>query len=110
MVQRVGQGIPFPELLFAALILGLMAAVAIPPMVYSRDTRDAECQANVELLNAQIQRYSAGHDGWSPADTKEFADMIAADKDRPAGRRPRCPYGQAYVYDPMTGRIVPHRH
>ncbi len=110
MTHRRQPGIPLPEVLFAALILGLLAAVAIPPMVYSRDTRAAECRANVDLLDSKIRCYAAGHQGWSPADFREFEQMLAADKALPSGGLPKCPYGEAYVYDPMTGRVVPHRH
>ena len=98
------------EALFAVLVLGLLAAVAIPPMVYPGDTRAAECKANVALLNEKVERYAAGHDGWPPADQSFFLRMLAQSKDMPAGGMPKCPYGRPYDYDAAAGRVVPHKH
>jgi hypothetical protein len=109
VTRRGRDGLPLPELLFCLLILGLVAAVAIPPMVYSRDTRAAECRANVRLLNRKIQTWADAHQGWPPADRETFREMIEADPDL-RGHLPTCPYGDPYVYDAAGGRIAPHRH
>jgi len=109
-VARSGRdSLPLPELLFCLLILGLVAAVAIPPMVYSRDTRAAQCRANVRLLNRKIQDWAEAHQGWPPADQAAFRRLIARDPDL-RGRLPKCPYGKPYVYDPAAGCVVPHQH
>jgi len=110
MSQHKNGSVPLAEVLFGLLILGLLAAVAIPPMVYSSDKRDAECQANVALLNSMVDRYAETHNGWGPKDRREFEKMVAADKQLPSGTMPRCPYEQRYEYDPLTGHVVPHRH
>jgi len=101
--------LPLAELLFCMLVLGLVAAVAIPPMVYSRDTRTAACRANIELLDRKIRQWAEAHDGWTPADQEGFRRLIRHAPDL-RGRLPTCPFGEPYVYDPATGRIVPHRH
>lgn len=101
--------LPLPELLFCLLILGLVAGVAIPPMVYSHDTRAAQCRANVRLLNRKIQEWAETHQGWPPADQSSFRWLMREDPDL-RGRLPTCPYGEPYVYDPAAGCIVPHRH
>jgi uncharacterized protein YyaL (SSP411 family) len=44
---------------YAALILGLLAAAAIPHFVYSAEHRASECKANVALLNAVLDRIAA---------------------------------------------------
>ncbi|MCX5670121.1 MAG: type II secretion system protein [Planctomycetota bacterium] len=102
--------VPLAELVFGLLIVGLLAAVAIPPMVYSSDKRVAECQANVVLLGSMIERYATTHNGWAPKDQAAFERMVVADKESPSGTMPRCPYGLRYDYDPLTGHVVPHQH
>jgi type II secretory pathway pseudopilin PulG len=102
--------VPLPEVLFALLILGLITAVAIPSMVFPDDKRAATCEANLQLLNRKIEVYAAAHDGWTPASRDEFEKTLAADKDLPSGRAPRCPFGKTYVYDVATRRVTPHRH
>ena len=109
MSRRTGDSLPLPELLFCLLILGLVAAVAIPPMVYSRDTRAAECRANVRLLYRKIEGWADAHQGWPPPDHETFRRMVREDPDL-RGHLPKCPYGDPYVYDAAAGRIVPHRH
>jgi type II secretory pathway pseudopilin PulG len=109
-MHRKSRSVPLAEVLFGVLVLALLGAVAIPPMVYSSDKRAAECQANVDLLNSMIERYTARHGGWPPKDAAEFERMVAGDKEWPGATRPKCPYGHQYVYDPLTGRIVPHSH
>ena len=101
--------LPLAELLFCMLILGLVAAVAIPPMVYSGDTRAAECRANLRLLNRKIQEWADAHDGWPPADHDDFRRLIHNDRGL-RGHLPKCPFGEPYVYDPAAGHLVPHRH
>jgi hypothetical protein len=109
VAHRTHDSLPLPELLFCLLILGLVAAVAIPPMVYSRDTRAAECRANVRLLQRKVQDWADAHQGWPPADQETFRALVEADPDL-RGHLPTCPYGRPYVYDAAAGRIVPHRH
>jgi len=110
MGNRADRGVSLPEVLFAVLVLGLVAAAAVPQAVYSGDARTAECEANVALLNAKIHRWVMEHDGHRPAGQGEFAWIVNKDKECfPAGL-PRCPYGRPYAYDAATGRVVPHRH
>jgi type II secretory pathway pseudopilin PulG len=109
-MHRKSRSIPLAEVLFGMLILGLLGAVAIPTMVYSGDKRADECRANVDLLNSMIEQYTAKHAGWVPKDGAEFEKAVAGDIQRPDAAMPKCPYGQWYAYDPLTGRIVPHRH
>jgi len=109
MARQPCDSLPLAEILFCILILGLVAAVAIPPMVYSRDTRAAECQANIRLLERVVQQWAEAHNGWPPADQDEFQRLVREGRDL-HGQVPKCPYGKPYVYDPATGRIVPHQH
>jgi type II secretory pathway pseudopilin PulG len=109
MARRRESGIPLPEVLFCLLVLGLLAAAAIPSIVYSGDPQAATCTANVELLNQKIRLYARAHNGWTPADQAEFRQMIADDPGL-RGSLPKCPYGEPYVFDPASGRVASHRH
>jgi len=109
MARQPRDSLPLAEILFCMLILGLMAAVAIPPMVYSRDTRAAECRANVRLLQRKVTQWADAHNKWPPANQEEFRELLRDDPDL-RGHLPTCPYGEPYVYDPAIGRIVPHEH
>jgi len=109
MARGPCDGLPLAEVLFCLLIFGLVGAVAIPPMVYSRDDRAAACRANAELLNRKIAQWAADHHGWAPADQEAFRRLLAQDPDL-RGHLPACPYGEPYVYDPAVGHVVPHRH
>jgi competence protein ComGC len=110
MPHTKDKSIPLPEILFAVLILGLIAAVVIPPIVYSSDVRTAECRANSSLLNAKVKMYAEKHNGWTPVDNAGFETMLASDKEMMMGAHLKCPYGDPYRYDPATGGIVPHKH
>ena len=109
MARRQKSRIPLPEALLCLLVFGLLAAVAIPSIVYSGDPKAAECRAHVELLNQTIRLYARAHNGWTPADEAEFRKMVAEAPGLKAGL-PRCPYGEPYVFDPASGRVVSHRH
>jgi len=83
--------------------------VAIPPLVYSDDSRAAACAANVQMLNRKVQEWARRHGGWAPPDQETFRRMVQEDPDL-RGRLPECPFGEVYVYDPAAGCVLPHRH
>ena len=104
------RGITLLEVLLVLLILGLVAAAAIPHFVYSAEARVTECRSNAALLAAAIEHYTAQLGGRPPASTAELQKLVDADKERFPNGMPRCPYGRPYEYDPTSGRILAHRH
>jgi prepilin-type N-terminal cleavage/methylation domain-containing protein len=104
------RGITLLEVLLVVLILGLVAAAAIPHFVYSGETRANECRSNIALLNAALDSYAAKCGGLTLGGTNDLVRVIGADKERFPTGTPRCPYGRPYDYDPATGHIIPHRH
>jgi len=110
MNRRVSSGIGLVEVLFVVLVMGLLAAAMIPRWVYSSEAKTGECQANVTILNAELDIYSDKHGGRLPATVDGFARSVEADKDRFPNGLPKCPYGRPYEYDSASGRVVAHTH
>jgi type II secretory pathway pseudopilin PulG len=110
MVRRSTKGITLLEVLLLLLILGLLAAAAIPSFVYSGEARGTECRSNIALLSAEIGHYAAQGGGGPPATMADLVKFIEADKERFPKGMPRCPYGRPYDYDPAGGSILAHRH
>ena len=110
MARWNNRGITLLEVLLVLLILGLVAAAAIPHFVYSGETRGSECRSNVALLTAAVEHYAAQSGGRTPATLADLAKFAEADKERFPNGMPRCPYGRPYDYDPAGGRILMHRH
>lgn len=110
MVCWERRGITLLEVLLVLLILGLVAAAAIPHFVYSGEARETECRSNVALLKAAIENYAAQSGGRPPAGRADLVKFVEADRERFPKGMPRCPYGRPYDYDPAAGCILAHRH
>ena len=110
MTRRTAGGIALVEVLLVLLVLGLVAAAAIPQLVYSSESKGDECAANVALLNNRLDAYYAKTGGKLPADQAEFNRLIAADAEKFPNGVPKCPCGRSYEYDPDTGHVIAHQH
>lgn len=98
-----GRGFTLVEVLLVVIIVGILAAVVIPRITYSRsEAQKAACDANVRTLNSQIELYRTQTGNW-PADldalvTADYIDAV-----------PECPFGTAYVYG-ADHRVAKHVH
>jgi len=65
MTRRNQKGYALLELLLVVILLGILAAMAVPRLVTSRDeTQLRSCQHNMHALNAAIEEYHFYNDDW----------------------------------------------
>ncbi|MBN1392532.1 MAG: prepilin-type N-terminal cleavage/methylation domain-containing protein [Sedimentisphaerales bacterium] len=94
------KGLTLIELLIVVIILGALAAIAIPRMSQnSANARLRACQSNVATMNTQIEAYYADNEEWPV-----FADLVADTDYFPDGA-PECPSGGTYTMSAVTRRV-----
>jgi prepilin-type N-terminal cleavage/methylation domain-containing protein len=100
------KGFTLVELLIVVLILGALAAIAIPRIIGgATNAKINACKTNVDLINSQIELYYANNDAW-PSDITKVTGDTNYFPDGP----PTCPFGTAYVMDATTHRVKEHSH
>lgn len=100
------EGFSLIEVIVVILIVGILAAIAIPRITYTSKAAKAEaCNANAVLLNSQIDFYYM-QVGTYPANLNTLASEDYIDA------VPACPFGTAYpyVYDTLRHRVTKHAH
>ncbi len=105
-MMKLQKGFTLVELLVVVLILGALAAIAVPRITESADrAKTNACKTNVDLINSQIELYYANNDGVYP-DT--LATVTGSTTYFPDGA-PTCPYGIDYSYnDSVPNRVAEH--
>lgn len=104
--MRQRKGFTLVELLVVVLILGALAAIAVPRILGgATNAKINACKTNVDLLNSQIELYYANKDGWPGS-----LPIVTGDANYFPDGAPACPFGTAYSYSTTTHRVSEHSH
>jgi prepilin-type N-terminal cleavage/methylation domain-containing protein len=94
------KGLTLIELLVVVIILGALAAIAIPRMAQNSTTaKQRACQANIATMNTQIEAYYANNGTWPVFATLTTDPCYFPDS------TPVCPSGGTYTMSDTTYRV-----
>jgi len=106
--MRSRKGLTLIELLIVVIILGALAAIAIPRITTSATTAKSNaCTTNVDTLNTAMEMYKMDK-GTYPT----LATLTTDPNYFPDGE-PTCPYGASFPYvlkADGSERVQPHTH
>jgi general secretion pathway protein G len=102
------KGFTLVELLVVVLILGALAAIAVPRIIGgATNAKINACKTNVDLINSQIELYYANKDAWPDS----LSDLTSDPNYFPDGA-PVCPFDSSntYQYSSTTHHVSEHSH
>ena len=104
--MRTRKGFTLVELLVVVLILGALAAIAVPRIIGgATNAKINACKTNVDLINSQVELYYANRGAW-PA----TLPTLTTDPNYFPDGTPACPFGTPYTYNTTTHRVSDHTH
>jgi general secretion pathway protein G len=94
------------ELLVVVMILGALAAIAVPRMISgATNAKIRACETNVDLINSQIELYYANEGQWP-----RRLNAVTTDPNYFPDGAPACPFDTAYQYSTTIHRVSGHTH
>lgn len=97
-------GFTFVEMLVVVLILGALAAIAIPRVTNaSKAAKDRTCQTNIDLMNRQIELYHFAAGVWP----QRLSDVTGNADYFPDGP-PECPFQRSYEMSSSNYHVIEH--
>ncbi len=104
--MRIRKGFTLVELLVVVLILGALAAIAVPRIIGgATNAKINACKTNVDLVNSQVELYYANKGSWPGS-----LATITNDPNYFPDGAPECPFLTPYNYSGVTHRVSDHTH
>jgi len=107
-IKKNQKGFTLVELLIVVVILGILAAVAIPRFLTTRDkSQQRACQSNLSAINGAIEEYCFLNNSLDPKtlSTGDLATYVTGDSNRFPDGEPKCPKDSAaYSMNAANGR------
>ena len=105
--MRPRKGFTLVELMIVVLILGALAAIAVPRILGGATTAKANaCKTNIDMMNSQIELYYANNGVWPTTLTD-----VTQDTDYFPDGEPTCPVtGAKYANGLVNNRVNENGH